>query len=91
MVDVSSDGFSLLLLDVDEGLRITLGMLAADEMSNKLVAHLIKGKDGARLQRRVPISHRYLQGEGKSSAQDGVWCAMEQHRCLEGLQVVNRI
>ena len=45
MVDVSLDGFSLFLLDVDEGLRISPEMSAADEMSNELVAHLVKGED----------------------------------------------
>ena len=45
MVDISSDGFSLLLLDVDEGLRTSLGTLTAGEMSNELVDHLIEGED----------------------------------------------
>ena len=49
MIDISLDGFFLFLLDVDEGLRISLEMPAADEMSNKLVAHLIKGEDSIRL------------------------------------------
>ena len=49
MVDVSSDGFSLLLLDVDEGLRISPRTSTADEMSNELVAHLVKEEDSIRL------------------------------------------
>ena len=91
MVDISSDGFSLLLLDVDEGLRTSSGMSAADEMSHKLMAHLIKGEDSTRLQYRVPISYCSLQGRWESLAQDIIWRAIEQHHCLEGLQVVNRI
>ena len=91
MVDISSDGFFLLLLDVDERLRTSPRTSAADEMSRKLVAHLIKGEDSARLQCRVSISCCFLQGRWKSLAQDGIWRAMEQHHCLEGLQVVNQI
>ena len=45
MVDVSSDGFSLLLLDVDERFRTSPRTSAADEVSHKLVAHLIKGEN----------------------------------------------
>ena len=71
-VDVGSDGFSLLLLDVDKGLRASLGMPAANKMSHELVAHLIKEKDGTRLQRRVPVSCCSLQGGWKSSAQNGI-------------------
>ena len=66
-------------------------MSAADEMSRKLVAHLIKGEDSTRLQCRVPISCCSLQGRWEGLVQDGVWHAMEQHHCLEGLQVVNQI
>ena len=66
-------------------------MSAADEMSHKLVAHLIKGEDSIRLQCQVPIYCCSLQGRWESLAQDGVWHAMEQHHCPEGLQVVSWI
>ena len=91
MVDVSSDGLPLLFLDVDEGLQTFLGMPAANKMSRKLVAHLIEGEDGTQLQHRVPVPCCSHQSGWESSAQDGIWRAMEQHHCLEGLQVVNWI
>ena len=91
MVDVSSDGFPLSLLDVDEGLRASPKMLAANKMSHKLMAHLVKGEDGTQFQHRVLVSCYFLQSGWESSAQDGVWHAMEQHYCPKGPQVVNRI
>ena len=41
-VDVGPNGLPLPLLDIDEGLRTLPGTSAANKMSHKLVAHLIK-------------------------------------------------
>ena len=67
-VDVGPNGLPLPLPDIHEGLRALPGVPAADKMGHELVAHLIEGKDGTRLQRRVPVSRRSLQGGWEGSA-----------------------
>ena len=79
------------MLDGVEIVRPFLLLSTTNKMVDKRSAQLLKGGDQSWLQTEIPVPSHPLQGRGKCSVQYGISRFMEEHHCLEALQMVDAI
>ena len=79
---------SLILLDVEEGVRSQTLPTADGKVEDKKVGELVEGVNGTKFQSCEPGSCRTMKSLRECLVEEGVRCSVQQHKSPKALDMI---